>query len=126
MKRFFAALLISAIIVGFSTVHAVKTLSLAQNILDAARVAEQNFRDENWDGVQSELAYIQEEWEKNHLWAYATLSTKQIDEIEISLTQSIAYSEIEAKNDFAGEFKMFCMLIEHLPKQEAFSFGELI
>lgn len=126
MKRVFAVILILVIIIGVSIVHARKTLDLTGKIQELAQKVEEDYRLDKWEDVRQGVGAIQKEWEDSHMWAYLTLSTKQIDEIEISLEQSIAYSNIEAKEDFLGEFRMFCMLIDHLPKQETFSLGELL
>lgn len=126
MKRVFAALLVFVVIIVMSIINANKILTIAEEIQSISNEVEREYKKDNWSGVREKVEAIKRAWEKNHMWAYTTLSTEQIDEIEVSLEQSIAYSDIEAREDFIGEFRMFCMLIEHLPKQEAFSIGELL
>ncbi len=126
MKRVFAAILVLVIIIVLSLINANKILTIAEEINSISKEVEFDYNIDNWNGVRENIDAIKKVWEKNHMWAYVTLSTDQIDEIEVSLEQSVAYSEVEAKEDFIGEFKMLCMLIEHLPKQETFSPGELL
>ncbi len=125
MKRVLAALAILVCIAGISALHMNKTITLTEMIKETSNEVYEAYKDNNWEKVRKGVLKIDKVWEENHLWAYLTLSTDQIDEIEISIKQSVAYSEAEAEDDFIGEFTMMCMLIDHLPKQETFSIGEL-
>lgn len=126
MKSFIGALSIFIIIVILATFHTYHTLSVTSEIQALSSATIESYKNDDWDAVSADLEDIKKIWKKNHLWAHMTLSTKQIDEIELSLSQSQAYADISEGTDFYGEFVMFCMLIEHLPKQEAFSIGELL
>lgn len=125
MKRVIAALAILVCIAVISVLHMNKTITLTERIKEASNEVYEAYKKGDWNEVTKCVKKIEKDWEENHLWAYLTLSTDQIDEIEISIKQSIAYSEAEAEDDFIGEFTMMCMLIDHLPKQETFSIGEL-
>lgn len=126
MKKVFVVILILVCIIAFSGIHIYKTISLCDKIDDLAVIIEDEFDKEEWLDVQNRISEIYELWEENRLWSCLTLSTTQIDEIEISLQQCFEYSKLEAKADFIGEFRMFCMLIEHLPRQEGVSLEELL
>ncbi len=126
MKKVFAVILILVCIITFSVIHIYKTASLCNKISEVAGAIEGEFDKDDWEDVQNKISEISELWEQNRLWACLTLSTKQIDEIEISLQQCLEYSKLGAKADFIGEFRMFCMLIEHLPRQEGISLEELL
>ena len=126
MKKVFVVILILICIITFSAIRIYKTASLCDKISKLAHIIEDEFAKDEWVSVQNKISEICELWEENRLWACLTLSTKQIDEIEISLQQCLEYSKLGAKADFIGEFKMFCMLIEHLPRQEGISLEELL
>lgn len=126
MKRITAALLILVIIIMISSLHIYKVITITNEIKDRTDVIYSLYQSDKWSGIEDEIDKISELWNRNKLWAYLTLSTNQVDEIEISLEQCKSYSQIEAKPDFIGEFRMFCMLVEHLPKQETFSLEELL
>lgn len=126
MKRVIAALVILACIAGVSALHIYKTISLTDRIKEETDKIADAYKNRDWERIREGIEKIDKEWEENHLWAYLTLSTKQIDEIEISIKQSKAFCEVEAEANFIGEFAMLCMLIDHLPKQETFSIGELL
>lgn len=125
MRRVIAAAVIFAVIMGVTVVHTTKTIKLASDIQNMAENVYQGYEEKDWDKIRGGTDKIKQKWNQSHNWAYVTLSTDQIDDIEVSLEQSIAYAKAEADENFIGEFTMFCMLIDHLPKQEAFSFGEL-
>ena len=126
MKKVFIVILLLIFIIIFSGIHIYKTISFCNKIGELADTVESEFDKEQWTAVQNKIYEISELWEGNRLWACLTMSTKQIDEIEISLAQCLEYSKLEAKADFMGEFRMFCMLIEHLPRQEGIALEELL
>lgn len=126
MKRIIASLIIFIVIVLVSSLHVYKVITLTSEINKSAEKVYTLYQTETWTEIEEELNKMSDLWNNNKLWAYLTLSTVQVDEIEISLEQCISYSQIEAKPDFIGEFRMFCILIDHLPKQETFSFEELL
>ena len=126
MKRVYGALAVLLVIISITSMHVWKTISFSNKIAEISEVVYKDYYDENWDEVQARMEEMSELWHKNRLWACSTLSTKLIDEIEISLEQSLIYSKVKAKENFIGEFRMFCMLIEHLPKQEGPSIYELL
>ena len=126
MKRIIASLIIFIVIVAVSSLHVYKVISLTNEIGKCEEKIYNLYQTETWAEIEEELNKIADLWNKNKLWAYLTLSTVQVDEIEISIEQCISYAQIEAKPDFIGEFRMFCILVEHLPKQETFSYEELL
>ncbi len=126
MNRIVATIIIIAIIISVSSFHVYKVVKLTDKIDNTADIIYELYQLDKWSEIEAELKEISNLWNKNKLWAYLTLSTNQVDEIEISLKQCISYSQIGAKPDFIGEFRMFCMLVEHLPRQETFSFEELL
>lgn len=126
MKRVVTVLIILVLIAATAAAHSMKTMSFSREISDKASVIYSAYTDDNWETVSQNLNDLSDIWQKNRLWACMTLSTNQVDEIEVSLKQSIEYSKIQAKPDFIGEFRMFSSLVEHIPMQESFSLGELL
>ena len=126
MKRVYGALLVLAVIIAITALHICKTMSVSNKIAEISEAVYNDYYNEDWDKVQSGVEEMAEIWHKNRLWACSTLSTKQVDEIDISIEQSLIYSKVRAKDNFIGEFRMFCMLIEHLPKLEGPSIYELL
>ena len=126
MKRVYGALLVLAVIIAITALHICKTMSVSNKIAELSEAVYNDYYNEDWVKVQSGVEEMAEIWHKNRLWACSTLSTKQVDEIDISIEQSLIYSKVRAKDNFIGEFRMFCMLIEHLPKQEGPSIYELL
>lgn len=125
MKNIVTVCIIFVVLVTISCIHVKETLSVSGEILNRGEKIEEAFYAENWEEIDLQLSKIKEKWMDNRLWACLTLSTKQIDEIEISLEQCIEYAYLREKPDFIGEFKMFSMMIEHLPKQETVNIEEL-
>ena len=72
------------------------------------------------------LDKVEKEWKKHRVWAALTISTEDIEQLEISLEQSKAFAKIEEKADFLGEFIMFSKLVEHIPHREGFHIEEVL
>ncbi len=126
MKRVFVVIIMVTLIITTVTIHMNRTFSFCGEILKISEEVLREYENSNWDKIYDLTIQTKDIWNKNRLWAAATLSTKVIDEIEISLEQSIMYSKIRSNEDFIGEYKMFCMLIEHLPKQEGADIAEIL
>ncbi len=126
MKRIYGALAVLAVIIVITTLHICNTMSVSNKISEISEAVYKDYYNEDWDKVQAGVEEMADIWHRNRLWACSTLSTKQVDEIDISIEQSLIYSKVKAKDNFIGEFRMFCMLIEHLPKQEGPSIYELL
>ncbi len=126
MNRVIAALCILALCIAFVGVHTYKILVLNRDVSAICNEIEEEFDQENWRGVRDKLSQVENCWNNNRFWACLTIDTEEIEEIEISLRQSIEYADIRAKEDFIGEFIMFRMQLEHLPHQEGFSVEELL
>lgn len=126
LKRVYGTLAVFLVLIIVISLHIFKTVSLSNKIAEISETVYEKYYNDNWDAVRERVEEIAEIWYKNRLWACSTLSTKQVDEIEISLEQSLIYSQIKAKESFIGEFRMLCMLTEHLPKQEGPSIYELL
>lgn len=126
MNRMIAALCIFLLAVGFVGFHTYEVLALDKDITQLCDRVEADFAREDWDAVIQNTQALQDRWKKSRFWASLTIDTAQIEEIEISLRQSIKYAELQAKPDFMGEFIMFRMLTEHLPHQEGFDMKELL
>lgn len=126
MKRVFVVIVMVALIIVTVAIHMNRIFSFCGEILKISEEVLKEYENSDWDKIYDLTIKTKDIWNKNRLWAAATLSTKVIDEIEISLEQSIMYSKIKSNEDFIGEYKMFCMLIEHLPKQEGVDIAELL
>ena len=126
MNRVICALCIIVLMVGFVGFHTYNILNLNRDIAEICDRVEKKFDENDWAGIQKELMNLQGRWDKSRFWASLTIDTAEIEEIEISLCQSMAYAEICAEADFIGEFIMFKMKLGHLPHQEGFSVEELL
>ncbi len=126
MKALIIALSLLLIIGIFISVHSILMLNMAKNIGNACDTAANYAENEQWDGVYVKLEEIQKLWEEHRIWASLTISTNEIEQIEISLMQSRVFAQQHQKTDFLGEFAMFTLLIEHIPHQEGFHLAEIL
>ena len=76
--------------------------------------------------ISARLEKLKAAWDDTQTWAGMTVDTDQIEEIEISLLQSISYAKIQAKEDFIGEFILFNQHIKHLPYYEKITLESLL
>ncbi len=126
MKAFISAVSIFVAICIFIGIHAFVMVSLANDISAECERVYTLAAESRWDEAVKKIDYIRSLWDKKRTWASLTISTKEIEQIEISLTQSRAYAELQQKPDFFGEFIMFKKLVEHIPHQEGFHIEEIL
>ena len=126
MKAFISAIAIFTAICIFIGIHAFSMVSLANDISAECKQVHSLANDDRWDETVKKIDLIRKLWDRRRTWASLTISTKEIEQIEISLTQSRAYAELKQKPDFFGEFIMFEKLVEHIPHQEGFHIEEIL
>ena len=126
MNRVVAAICIFVLCAGFVGIHTYQIVQLNKDTRILCEEVEADFRKEDWNGVSGNLQKLQSRWDKSRFWACLTIETREIEEIEISLKQSMKYAQVQAKPDFIGEFTFFRMQLSHLPHQEGFSAEELL
>ena len=126
MKKFIASLSVLVLLAGAVTAHVMWAQNFGKNLSAVAEEVENAARRDDWQKARENLDELSELWEKNKLWAAATVRTNIIDEIDIGIEQSKAYAEIKQKPDFMGEFIMLRKLLEYIPRQEGLSAEELL
>ncbi len=126
MKAFISSLAILVSICIFVGIHSFVMLSLADDINTQSQQVKELAANNKWDEAIEKIDHIRSLWDKRRTWAALTISTNDIEQIEISLTQSRAYAELHQKPDFFGEFIMFTKLVEHIPHQEGFHIEEIL
>ncbi len=126
MRALIVAIAIFLVICTFIGIHSYIMLNLTKNIRPLCQETISFASADQWNKVIENIDQIQNRWDKKRLWASLTISTKNIEEIEISLKQSRAFAVLHQKSDFMGEFIMFSMLLDHIPHQEGFSIEEIL
>ena len=126
MNRVIIAICILALMVGFIGFHTHEVLALNKDVDKICKNIETGFKDKDWKKVRANLDRLDDRWEDSRFWSCLTISTDEIEEIEISLEQCEKYAEIEAADNFIGEFMMLKLKMEHLPHHEGFSIEELL
>lgn len=126
MNRVVIALCILAFMIGFIGFHTHEVLALNKDVDSICSNVETNFKKRDWDEVKSGLNKLDDRWKKSRFWSCLTISTDDIEEIEISLDQCKRYANIKADDNFIGEFSFLKLKMEHLPHQEGFSIEELL
>ena len=118
MKRVVITFLIMVLAVGFIVYHNLKVSKLDDRVSNMYDTIIESFDNDDFDTIVSELESLREEWEDTQTWIGMTIDTNELEEIDISLKQSIEYARIGAKEDFIGEFIMFNQCIKHLTYYE--------
>lgn len=126
MKVLIAALIMLFVIGIFIGVHTYVMSNLSSEVNKLCESTEILAMSEDWKGVQHEINNIKSIWDRARIWAVLTISTNEIDKIEISLRQSLAFAKLGAKPDFFGEFTMFHMLINRIPLKEGLHLEEVL
>lgn len=126
MKKFITALILLSGILVFSSIHAWKISELTNEIRlqnDEIYTAVQR---EEWEAAVQRLEEVQQTWDKSRLWISITIPSPDIEELEISLKQSVEYAKAQDISGFVGEFIMFRQLLLHLPHHEGFDVEEIL
>ncbi len=126
MKVLTAALIMLFVICIFIGIHTYVMSNLSSEISKLCESTESLAESEDWKGVQHEINSIKAIWDKARIWAVLTISTNEIDKIEISLRQSLEFAKLGAKPDFFGEFTMFHILIDRIPLKEGLHLEEIL
>lgn len=126
MRALIVAITIFLVICIFIGIHSYIMINLTKRISPICEETIGFASADQWDKVIKNIDQIQNFWDKKRLWASLTISTKNIEEIEISLKQSRVFAVLHEKSDFMGEFIMFSMLLDHIPHQEGFSIEEIL
>lgn len=126
MKKFITALILLAVILIFGGIHTWKISTLTTKIDALNSEISAALQNEDWKTAVSLLQEVKQNWDKNRLWVSVTIPTTEIEELEISLKQSLEYAALEDSSGFVGEFIMFRHLLEHLPHHEGFDIGEIL
>lgn len=126
MKKFITALILFAAILIFGFIHTWKITSMTDEIIALNAETYSAAQQEDWQTVTTLLENVQQNWDKNRLWVSITIPTPEIEELEISLKQSLEYAKLEDASGFTGEFTMFRLLLNHLPHHEGFDIEEIL
>jgi hypothetical protein len=81
---------------------------------------------DNWELVIDRLNKTESEWKNYRTWAALTISTEDIEQLEISLAQAKTFANLKQKSNFFGEFIMFSKLVEHIPHREGLHIEEIL
>lgn len=126
MKAFIISLCLLLVICIFIGIHSVIMVNLADHISSESQKVTIFAQNNEWEKVVDRLDKIKSIWDKKRIWTSLTISTDEIEQIEISLKQSRTHAELKQKSDFFGEFTMFTMLLDHIPHHEGFHIEEIL
>lgn len=126
MKKFIITLVLFTVLTSLIIYHSTVMHRFGVDCAYICEEIESNVKKDSWQDAQKGLTKLSKLWEKRRLWAALTIRTNVIEEIDISLEQSIAYAKISEKPDFLGEFIMLKRLIEHIPHQEGLHIEEIL
>ena len=126
MKVFWISIIIFVVICIFIGVHSTLMARMEREIEPHLKVIPGLAHSEEWNGVQRELKKISNCWSKYRPWAALTISTKDIEQIEVALGRCLIFAQIEQKADFFGEFTNFEYIVNYLPQREGFHLREIL
>ena len=126
MRVFVISLVLLIIMGSFIGIHAYVMQHMAGEISDKCEGIDELAHAGQWDEILDRLDDVRNIWEDHRMWASLTISTKEIEQIEISLKQSTEYAKLGEKSDFIGEYIMFYMLVDHIPHKEGFHIEEIL
>lgn len=126
MKKFIISIILFFILTGLIITHSVIMLNFGKEARALSDTIKTSAQADKWEKVESDMKKFEKLWEEKRFWASITLKTPLIEEIDISMEQSVVYARNKAKPDFLGEFIMLKQLIEHIPHQEGFHIEEIL
>ena len=126
MKKFIISIILFFVLTAFIITHSVVMLNFGKEAKALSDTIKKSAQADNWEKVEKDMEKFEKLWGNKRFWASITLKTPLIEEIDISMEQSIVYAKNKAKPDFLGEFIMLGKLIEHIPHQEGFHIEEIL
>ena len=126
MKVFWIAIAILVLICVFIGVHSTLMSNLSQEARPHIKGIPSLVNTEEWNGVKTEIEQITKIWHKYRPWATLTISTKDIEQIEIALKRCHVFAQIKQKADFLGEFANLEYILDYIPQREGFHLREIL
>ncbi len=126
MKVFWVAIAIFVVICILIGSHSYIMNHMGSSITEINQKTEKAAFEEDWEAVSKLLEDAEQEWGKHSFWAALTISTDDIEQLEIALEQAKYFAKIKQKADFFDEFVMFSKLVEHIPHREGFHIEEIL
>lgn len=126
MKIMRGATIILLVMCVFIGIHAFLMNKMGKSLEEKNNKIFELASTEDWEAVQLSLDDVKQEWEKYSTWAALTISTDDIEQLEISLAQAQAFAKLKEKTNFFGEFIMFAKLVDHIPHREGLHIQEIL
>ncbi len=126
MKVFLVSIAIFVVICTVIGIHSYVMTNMGNGIGEKNEKIEKAALAEDWDTVLNLVEEVEKDWDRYSLWAALTISTEDIEQLEIALNQAKTFARIKQKADFFGEFVMFSKLVEHVPHREGFHIEEIL
>lgn len=126
MKRIASVCIMLFLAAAFISVQSAKTSELSDKIDEAEPAVTEAFDRNDTDTILHEISELKTVWDSVQPWIGMTVDADTVEEIDISLSQCERYAEIEAREDFIGEFMMLSHIIRHLPYFESMSAESLL
>ncbi len=126
MKVFWIAIAILLVICVFIGVHSTLMASLSREAYPHIKDIPSLVYADEWERVQAEIEQTAKIWQRYRLWATLTISTKDIEQIEVSLKRCLVFAGIKQKADFLGEFTNLEYILDYIPQREGFHLREIL
>ncbi len=126
MKKFVLSCIGLVLILALILVHSVAMAEMGREISRLTDKTKEQVMKEDWDNAELSIKEIEKFWKKKSFWTALTIKTDELEQIDISLSQSKKYVKLKDKSKFMGEFIMFSKLLEHIPHQEGFHIEEIL
>ena len=109
----------------FIGVHSFRMSKMEKSISEMGNSVKELAINDSWDKVSEMISEIKNEWNRYKNWAALTISSENIEQLEISLHQAQTFAQIHKKSDFLGEFIMFSQLVEQIAHREGLYWEEI-
>lgn len=126
MKRVIVTAVMLALVLILICFHYHKMSDIDKLVDETYSTVMTAYEDDDFETILDELNKLKSTWDNDKTWIGMTADTDQMEEIEISLLQSIKYAEIADKEDFIGEYALFNQLIKHLSYYERITAESLL
>lgn len=126
MKVFWIAIAILVLICVFIGVHSTLMSNLSQEARPHIAAIPSLVGADQWERVQAEIEQTAKIWQRYRSWATLTISTKDIEQIELSLERCRVFARIKQKADFLGEFANLEYILDYIPQREGFHLREIL
>ncbi len=125
MKTFIIAIILLTIIVIGSLAYIYFVNYVTDPMLSELKDLDNTVLAGDWPKAQTQVALLQQRWDKKEGWMKAFIGHAELDQIQITLSRMRQYINFEDTKDFMNESSVLKLLLQSIVEKEKVSLSNL-